>query len=1458
MVPTRFALILVVVTVLTVAVPRAQQSWPLPAPINLAENSILISDYNKCPTEPGAVALAPGRVFRVRSLGDGGWEAGPTASGLRLENPGQIALDRNGRLYVADRFNLRIVRMEDVLGTGWLSFSGVGGNVLSGSPTYISCNRMMGGVDQVEVDSLGRIYIGAAQRIVRINDMTGAGWATFELPPAEFGPRGLSVDRHDRLYITDGQKHRIIRIDNIQGDGLVSYGSRGNGVGQFNQPSNVTFDGEGRIYITDESNHRVVRIDDMTGAGWTTFGSYGSGDRQLSIPHGIQVDSLGRIHIQDTGNLRTARINSMAGDGWVTYGNLELQGRGFEANASKGLLVLGKGATLLYPSILPHVKAGGDYRTSVIGISAVRTITNVDVSFKKRDMVKCGQPGTACEAPFPVTVAAVPSSTFNRTVAPMGTFRLDATSADSLTTGYARFLASDELSGVALVQTMLGATVTSMAGLAFSSPTDHFTIYVDNTNNARTAYTIVNALPEGTGLGAGGGMAGLTATLRNKAGQTLESKFFNIFPGEPVTEFASDRFPVNAPAGFEGTIEFSSGISGAKVQVAALRYDNAARDVFTTVPISHYVPNPSDVGGHVFIPVNQTTTLYYPYVADGGSYRTDFMLFNAGDTATTATLEFFAETGTRLGLAIGGVQRTSHSVALAARGATRIVSDGTAAAATRGWARLTAPVGGVAGSAILQTLGAGRIASEAGVSHSPPLPHFSAHVEMAPSTQTALAIANPNSANVSLTFYLRNPAGQIHARATRTLVASGRMMPLVTDLFPTFTTFEGTLEVESDRAAVSAVAVRRDNPGGTVFTTMPVAAVHTPTMNTLPMMSLAPEALRFTGVLSGGAFVAQTASQTVTVLQVGSGAVSWTLTPSQPWIQVSPSSGSGTTAVTIGVTPVPGMTAGTLTGAIDATFTGAINVVRPLGVTLTLSPLGTTTAPSGSFDTPLDGATGVSGSIPVTGWAVDDVEVTGVRIFRDAVAGERAGQVFIGHAVLVDGARPDVAATFPASPRNTRAGWGYLLLSNFLPNLGNGVFKLYAYAADAEGHSTLLGTKTITCANANAITPFGAIDTPGQGATVSGTAAHNFGWVLSPGTRRADPPGGGTVQVVIDGAIVGSPSQWTSRSDISALFPASQFSGIATAMGVFTFDPSQLTNGVHTIAWLVTDNTGGASGVGSRYFTVTGGLSSSLSSATAGAGPRAVISAPAGTRPFRFRRGFDVDMPFREIRPDAGGRAVIHGEEIDRFELRFAADRPPSHDGHPEEYSGHLRIGDALAPLPIGSRLDTATGEFTWNPGVAFVGAYDFVFVRTTGGGEAARNDVRIVLHPKGSNRVGPQVAIDTPAAGGELTAGEPTPIAGWAIDLGDAAGTGVSTLHAWAYPVADGERGTPIFLGAATYGGERSDVAAIFGERFRKSGYGLHVSALPPGAYDLAVFAWSTASNGFAPAKVVRVVVRE
>ena len=501
----------------------------------------------------------------------------------------------------------------------------------------------------------------------------------------------------------------------------------------------------------------------------------------------------------------------------------------------------------------------------------------------------------------------------------------------------------------------------------------------------------------------------------------------------------------------------------------------------------------------------------------------------------------------------------------------------------------------------------------------------------------------------------------------------------------------------------------------------------------LPVMTLDKGVVLFGAVQSGSTFSAQTGTQVVRLTQSGApGAVTWMASSSEPWVTISPTSGTGSVLLTIGLRldEAP-LSAVAQIAEITITLTGAGNSLNPLPVLLNEIAAGASTAPIGSFDTPTNGAGGLFGSIPVTGWALDDVQVSRVTICRNQVAGESFGadarcgglaNVYIGDAELVDGARPDVAATHVLYPLSSRAGWGYLLLTNFLPADGNGTFQLYAYAYDADGHTTSLGTKTISCDNMEATAPFGAIDTPGQGETVSG-AVSNFGWVLSPGARRSDPPGGGSVTVFVDGAPVGSPDGWTSRSDLSSAFPVSQYSGVDTALGVFSLDTATLTNGVHTISWAVTDTLGVTSGVGSRFFTVSNGfdvlaLTDARSDGERASGSRVSLSpasqdsafASANATILLGRVGFDLSVPLEYFFPDRDGVVTIAAHELDRIELEL---EPGA--------TGVMITPKGDRPLPAGAQIDAITGLFTWAPGPGFVGTYDFAL---------GAHRVRVVLHP--------------------------------------------------------------------------------------------------------------------------------
>jgi hypothetical protein len=249
-------------------------------------------------------------------------------------------------------------------------------------------------------------------------------------------------------------------------------------------------------------------------------------------------------------------------------------------------------------------------------------------------------------------------------------------------------------------------------------------------------------------------------------------------------------------------------------------------------------------------------------------------------------------------------------------------------------------------------------------------------------------------------------------------------------------------------------------------------------------------------------------------------------------------------------------------------------------------------APFGFCDSSTDGGQALAGAAAITGWALDDVEVAGVEIKRAPVPGDPVaiigsdGLVFIGNAVFVEGARPDVAEKYPDYPDSRRAGWGYILLTNFLPNQGNGTFVLHAIAYDADGNSTNLGQKTIVCNNAQSKKPFGAIDTPAQGGTASGKEYYNWGWVLTPPPNWI-PYDGKTLNVFIDGKPIGNPGYGMPRKDVAELFPYCLNNREGRGCGgCMIIDTTLYENGLHTISWLVVDSAGNEEGIGSRHFQI--------------------------------------------------------------------------------------------------------------------------------------------------------------------------------------------------------------------------------------------------------------------------------
>ncbi len=284
-----------------------------------------------------------------------------SASGLELRDPVSLATDRQSRIYLSDQGLYSIIRIDDLSGTGLVSYGQKG---YGGAGAFRSLEGDMA------VDRDGRIYVvdTRAARLVRFDDMSGSGW--MELDTAALGlpvPEGLAIDPAGHIYIGDSYKGLIARVDSMQGDGLVRFGEKGSGVGQFLDPRGIAIDATGRIIIVDNINDRLVRIDDMSGSNWVSYdGSDGDGkggfreparvliapDRSLYVTDptlgrvfhfadmtgaarqvwgwdgsgarpmqvfGIGLDQSGRILLVDAQGKRIARIDDMSGGGLIAF-----------------------------------------------------------------------------------------------------------------------------------------------------------------------------------------------------------------------------------------------------------------------------------------------------------------------------------------------------------------------------------------------------------------------------------------------------------------------------------------------------------------------------------------------------------------------------------------------------------------------------------------------------------------------------------------------------------------------------------------------------------------------------------------------------------------------------------------------------------------------------------------------------------------------------------------------------------------------------------------------------------------------------------------------------------------------------------------------------------------------------------------------------------------------------------
>ena len=172
-------------------------------------------DYRVRKVTPDGVISTFAGTGSFGSEGDGG-----LATSAQLSTPQGVAVDSKGNVYIADRNNHRVRKVNS---TGHIStFAGTGVDGFNGD-NGLAKNAQLKGPWDVAVDSVGNVYIAewSGHRVRKvtpdgvISTFAGTGVNGFngDTNPAESAqlnhPIGLAVDGDGNVYIADRGNHRV-------------------------------------------------------------------------------------------------------------------------------------------------------------------------------------------------------------------------------------------------------------------------------------------------------------------------------------------------------------------------------------------------------------------------------------------------------------------------------------------------------------------------------------------------------------------------------------------------------------------------------------------------------------------------------------------------------------------------------------------------------------------------------------------------------------------------------------------------------------------------------------------------------------------------------------------------------------------------------------------------------------------------------------------------------------------------------------------------------------------------------------------------------------------------------------------------------------------------------------------------------------------------------------------------
>jgi len=224
--------------------------------------------------------------------------------------PWGVAVGPDGSVYVSDTWNHRLQKFTE---DGQpITMWGQYGQPL---PEVPESKNSFWGPRGVAVDSQGRVFVAdTGNKRIAVFDDEGnfiTEFGTAGLDPGQFDePVGVAVAEDGTVYVTDTWNQRIQAFVPNE-DGTLYLPSQQWDVNAWfgqsldNKPF-ITVNKDKHVFITDPEGYRVIEFTDA-GEFVRTWGDFGVGPNEIGLAAGVAIDPAGFVWVTDAGNNRILR-----------------------------------------------------------------------------------------------------------------------------------------------------------------------------------------------------------------------------------------------------------------------------------------------------------------------------------------------------------------------------------------------------------------------------------------------------------------------------------------------------------------------------------------------------------------------------------------------------------------------------------------------------------------------------------------------------------------------------------------------------------------------------------------------------------------------------------------------------------------------------------------------------------------------------------------------------------------------------------------------------------------------------------------------------------------------------------------------------------------------------------------------------------------------------------------------